>query len=142
MCRDTPRYSASRVCQSNLENLSTVVDLRERYSVDTLPEVDLVSLVEEQLPRYSLRADAVTDFTGYSNADWNIQTPCPSLGEDFSFSTEFIAETLKYFGNDEIYQFRYFYKYTCFEGSLCHYLRCSQNESCIAFHIFLPHVSK
>jgi len=61
-----------------------------------------VSLVEEQLPRYSLRADALTDFAGYSNADWTIQTPCLKFSEDFSFSTEFVAETLKYFGNSEL----------------------------------------
>jgi len=77
----------------------TVLELCQQYSVDTLPEVDLVSLVQEQLPRYSLRADAVTDFAGYSNADWTIQTPCLNLSDDFGFSTEFIAETLKYFGN-------------------------------------------
>jgi len=56
------------------------------------------------LPRYALRADALTDFAGYSNADWTIQTPCLKLGEDFGFSAEFIEETLKYFGNNnEIY---------------------------------------
>jgi len=60
--------------------------------------------VEEQLPRYSLRADALTDFAGYSNADW-IQTPCLKLDEDFSFSPEFVKETLQYFGNGgQIYQ--------------------------------------
>jgi len=74
-------------------------ELCQQNSVDGLPEVDLVSLVEEQLPRYNLRADALTDFAGYCNADWTIQTPCLKLSEDFSFSTEFVAETLKYFGN-------------------------------------------
>ena len=70
-----------------------------------LPEVDLVSLVQDQLPRYRLRADAVTEFAGYTNADWTVQAPCLSLDDDFSFSAEFIEETLKYFGNyDEIYR--------------------------------------
>jgi len=85
-----------------------VAELCQQNSIDTLPQVDLVSLVEEQLPRYRLRADALTDFTGYSNADWTIQTPCLKLDEDFSFSPEFVEETLKYFGNgDKIYS-RYF----------------------------------
>jgi len=85
--------------------LFCISELCQQHSDDTLPEVDLVSLVKEQLPRYSLRADSVTDFTGYSNADWIVQTPCLNIDDDFSFSPEFIEETLNYFGNDDkIYQ--------------------------------------
>ncbi|KAH3754036.1 hypothetical protein DPMN_188694 [Dreissena polymorpha] len=32
------------------------------------------NLPEEQIPRYRLRADTITDFTGYGHRDW-IQTP-------------------------------------------------------------------
>jgi len=81
---------------------SIVLELCQHHSGDTLPEVDLVSLVQEQLPRYSLRADALTNFAGYSNADWTIQTPCLKLADDFSFSAEFIKETLKYFGKRDL----------------------------------------
>jgi len=80
--------------------LLTVLEHSGQHLVDTLPEVDLIGLVGEQLPRYTLHADAVTDFTGYSNADWTVQTPCLKLPNDFSFSAEFIEETLKYFGKD------------------------------------------
>lgn len=31
---------------------------------DNLPEVEIISLLEEQIPRYKLRADALTQFTG------------------------------------------------------------------------------
>ena len=27
-------------------------------------EIELISLIEEQIPRYKLRADTITDFTG------------------------------------------------------------------------------
>jgi len=79
----------------------TVSEHSEQHLVDTLPEVDLISLVEEQLPRYTLHADAVTDFAGYCNADWTVQTPCLKLPDDFSFSAEFVEETLKYFGEND-----------------------------------------
>ena len=72
-----------------------------QQSVEPLPEVDLVSLVEERLPRYRLQSDVVTDFVGYSNADWTVQTPCLKLHDDFSFPAKFIEETLKYFGNSK-----------------------------------------
>lgn len=66
------------------------------YSED-LPEVDLVSLLEEQIPRYVLRADTLTDFAGYDNQDW-IRTPVLPPEADLPLSPELIDETLKYFG--------------------------------------------
>ena len=66
------------------------------YSED-LPEVDLVSLIEEQIPRYVLRADTLTDFAGYENEDW-IRTPVLPPEQDLPLSPELIDETLKYFG--------------------------------------------
>jgi hypothetical protein len=32
-----------------------------------LPEVEIISLLEEQIPRYRLRADTLTQFTGELN---------------------------------------------------------------------------
>lgn len=57
-----------------------------------------MSLIEEQLPRYTLRADALTDFSGYGNCDWTLQTPCLTPDIDIDFSPEFVKQTLDYFG--------------------------------------------
>ncbi|XP_060065606.1 trafficking kinesin-binding protein 1-like [Ylistrum balloti] len=61
-----------------------------------LPEVEILSLIEEQIPKYRLRADTITNFCGYENEDW-IQTPVIPLDQDIELTTEQIAETLKYF---------------------------------------------
>lgn len=61
-----------------------------------LPEVEILSLIEEQIPKYRLRADTITNFCGYENEDW-IQTPLIPLDQDIELTTEQIAETLKYF---------------------------------------------
>lgn len=59
--------------------------------------MNLISLIQEQLPHYVLRADAATNFAGYDNADWTIQTPCLPQDIDLDLSPEVIEETLKYF---------------------------------------------
>ena len=56
-----------------------------------------MSLIEEQIPRYVLRADTLTDFAGYENEDW-IRTPVLPPEQDLPLSPELIDETLKYFG--------------------------------------------
>ncbi|XP_067129251.1 trafficking kinesin-binding protein 1-like, partial [Centruroides vittatus] len=60
-------------------------------------EVELVSLIEEKIPRYRLRADTLTQFSGYENEDWFIQTPVLPVDEDFDLSPDVIKETLRYF---------------------------------------------
>ena len=39
-------------------------------------EVEIVSLLEEQLPQYTLRQDFLTQFSGCPNPDWVVETPC------------------------------------------------------------------
>lgn len=77
----------------------SVYTLTEICSNDELPEVELISLLEETIPQYKLRADTLTQFTGYENKDWYI--PSPALNEDevdtASLSKEYIRETLNYF---------------------------------------------
>ncbi|KAM4687682.1 trafficking kinesin-binding protein 1 isoform 3-T3 [Discoglossus pictus] len=58
-----------------------------------LPEVEIISLLEEQLPHYKLRADTIY---GYDNEDW-LQTPLISPDANIDLTTEQIEETLKYF---------------------------------------------
>lgn len=41
--------------------------LTDLCSAEHLPEVEIISLLEEQIPKYKLRADALTEFIGYEN---------------------------------------------------------------------------
>ncbi|GAB1869297.1 Trafficking kinesin-binding protein 1 [Camponotus japonicus] len=67
-------------------------------SGEELPEVEIISLLEEQIPRYRLRADTLTQFQGYENADWFIPSPAlKSEDVDLKLSPDQIRETLNYF---------------------------------------------
>ncbi|XP_018360732.1 PREDICTED: trafficking kinesin-binding protein milt isoform X3 [Trachymyrmex cornetzi] len=67
-------------------------------SGEELPEVEIISLLEEQIPRYRLRADTLTQFQGYENADWFIPAPAlKSEDVDLKLSPDQIRETLNYF---------------------------------------------
>ncbi|XP_056439456.1 trafficking kinesin-binding protein 1-like [Gadus chalcogrammus] len=58
-----------------------------------LPEFEIISLLEEQLPVYRLRADTVY---GYDNDDW-LHTPLIAPDARLDLTAEQIEETLKYF---------------------------------------------
>ncbi|KAM6994898.1 trafficking kinesin-binding protein 1 isoform 2-T2 [Tautogolabrus adspersus] len=58
-----------------------------------LPELEIISLLEEQLPVYKLRADTIF---GYDQDDW-LRTPLVDPNSSFDLTTEQIEETLKYF---------------------------------------------
>ncbi|XP_061529904.1 trafficking kinesin-binding protein 1-like isoform X4 [Phycodurus eques] len=58
-----------------------------------LPELEIISLLEEQLPVYKLRADTIF---GYEQDDW-LHTPLVDPNSSFDLTTEQIEETLKYF---------------------------------------------
>lgn len=58
-----------------------------------LPELEIISLLEEQLPVYKLRADTVF---GYDHDDW-LHTPLISSDSALDLTTQQIEETLKYF---------------------------------------------
>ncbi|XP_066538550.1 trafficking kinesin-binding protein 1 isoform X2 [Hoplias malabaricus] len=58
-----------------------------------LPEVEIISLLEEQLPHYQLRADTIY---GYDHDDW-LHTPLISPDTNLDLTTVQIEETLKYF---------------------------------------------
>uniref|UniRef100_A0A673N0S3 Trafficking kinesin-binding protein 1-like n=1 Tax=Sinocyclocheilus rhinocerous TaxID=307959 RepID=A0A673N0S3_9TELE len=55
--------------------------------------VEIISLLEEQLPHYKLRADTIY---GYDHDDW-LHTPLISPDVNLDLTTEQIEETLKYF---------------------------------------------
>ncbi|XP_025832122.1 trafficking kinesin-binding protein milt isoform X2 [Agrilus planipennis] len=70
----------------------------EVCSGETVPEVEIISLLEEQIPRYKLRADTLTKFGGYENQDWFIPTPALQVEDiDLKLSPDQIRETLNYF---------------------------------------------
>ncbi|TRY90693.1 hypothetical protein DNTS_002894 [Danionella cerebrum] len=71
-------------------DVSTLTDLCS--SVD-LPEVEIVSLLTEELPKYTLRADHVF---GYEHDDW-LHTPLLPPDVTLGLTHEQIEETLKYF---------------------------------------------
>ncbi|KAG6802588.1 trafficking kinesin-binding protein milt isoform X2 [Apis mellifera caucasica] len=75
-----------------------VETITEVCSGGELPEVEIISLLEEQIPRYRLRADTLTQFQGYENADWFIPSPAlKSVDTDLKLSPDQIRETLNYF---------------------------------------------
>ncbi|KPP56115.1 Trafficking kinesin-binding protein 1-like, partial [Scleropages formosus] len=71
----------------------TFIAVRHVCNSTDLPEVEIISLLEEQLPHYRLRADTVY---GYDHDDW-LHTPLVSTDVSVDLSTEQIEETLKYF---------------------------------------------
>lgn len=58
-----------------------------------MPELEIISLLEEQLPVYKLRADTIF---GYDQDDW-LHTPLVDPDSSLDLTTEQIEETLKYF---------------------------------------------
>uniref|UniRef100_A0A672FUG7 Trafficking protein, kinesin binding 1a n=1 Tax=Salarias fasciatus TaxID=181472 RepID=A0A672FUG7_SALFA len=58
-----------------------------------LPELEIISLLEEQLPVYKLRADTIF---GYDQDDW-LHTPLVAPDSALDLTAEQIEETLKYF---------------------------------------------
>nr|XP_045615262.1 trafficking kinesin-binding protein 1-like isoform X5 [Procambarus clarkii] len=64
---------------------------------ENVAEVELISLVQEQIPRYKLRADTLTEFSGYENADWGVSFPALKEEEAEALSPEQAEGALAYF---------------------------------------------
>ncbi|KAG5312884.1 TRAK2 protein, partial [Acromyrmex insinuator] len=89
------RSSKKLVTPVSTRDAETITDV---CSGEELPEVEIISLLEEQIPRYRLRADTLTQFQGYENADWFIPAPAlKSEDVDLKLSPDQIRETLNYF---------------------------------------------
>lgn len=74
--------------------ISSVISLFADVCNNTdLPELEIISLLEEQLPVYKLRADTIF---GYEQDDW-VHTPLVEPDCALDLTTEQIEETLKYF---------------------------------------------
>jgi hypothetical protein len=82
----------------HVANDATIYLILELCSGESLPEVEIISLLEEQIPKYKLRADTLTKFGGYENQDWFIPSPALQVDEaDLKLSPDQIRETLNYF---------------------------------------------
>ncbi|CAM5129024.1 unnamed protein product, partial [Natator depressus] len=62
-------------------------------SCGNVPEVEIISLLGEQLPHYTLRADTLF---GYEHDDW-LHTPLLPPEAPTPLTPQQIEETLKYF---------------------------------------------
>ncbi|XP_043512354.1 trafficking kinesin-binding protein milt isoform X2 [Frieseomelitta varia] len=94
----TPRNRISSPLTPSPPITKDVETITEVCSGGELPEVEIISLLEEQIPRYRLRADTLTQFQGYENADWFIPSPAlKSVDTDLKLSPDQIRETLNYF---------------------------------------------
>ncbi|MEQ2162776.1 hypothetical protein GOODEAATRI_023256, partial [Goodea atripinnis] len=74
--------------QQSRHDASTITDL-----CSDLPELEIVSLLSEGQPKYTLRADTVF---GYDNDDW-LHTPLVPPEVVLGLTYEQIEETFKYF---------------------------------------------
>ena len=95
-----PRHLDLERTKRRSRDCSTLTDLA---AAADLPEVEIVSLVEEQLPRYKLRADYLTEFKSQGGAvdndQWVVRTPALRTEDTdlASLTPEQAEATLGYF---------------------------------------------
>ncbi|XP_029143196.1 huntingtin-associated protein 1 [Protobothrops mucrosquamatus] len=85
--------ATSNSTSSQFQNQHDASTLTDFCNSSNLPEVEIISLLGEQLPLYKLRADTVF---GYDHKDW-IQTPLVSSDAADALTFKQVDETLKYF---------------------------------------------
>ncbi|XP_076033795.1 trafficking kinesin-binding protein milt isoform X2 [Oratosquilla oratoria] len=64
---------------------------------ENVAEVEIISLVQEQIPQYRLRADTISQFAGYDNSDWAVPFPALREEEASALSPEQAEGALAYF---------------------------------------------
>uniref|UniRef100_UPI00398EE5E6 trafficking kinesin-binding protein 1-like n=1 Tax=Pristiophorus japonicus TaxID=55135 RepID=UPI00398EE5E6 len=84
--------AASREDAASSEEHRDACTITDVCNSTDLPEVEIISLLEEQLPHYKLRADTIY---GYDHDDW-LHTPLISPDINIDLTHEQIEETLKY----------------------------------------------
>ncbi|XP_031619311.1 trafficking kinesin-binding protein milt isoform X3 [Contarinia nasturtii] len=93
-----PGLTPKRFLKQNKPTTADVGCITELCSSEFLPEVEIFSLLEEQIPKYKLRADTLTQFAGYQNEDWFVPSPALKVPEGgFGLNSDQIRETLNYF---------------------------------------------
>lgn len=87
--------------------------LTDLCSSENLPEVEIFSLLEEQIPKYKIRNDFLTDFAGYANEDWFVPAPAlPIPIEGLGLTKEQTRECLNYFRKSLIFPIKYCVKFS------------------------------
>ncbi|MEQ2268815.1 hypothetical protein XENORESO_015810, partial [Xenotaenia resolanae] len=76
--------------KATCKDAETITDV---CNTTDLPELEIISLLEEQLPVYKLRADTIF---GYDQDDW-LHTPLVDPDSSIDLTNEQIEETFKYF---------------------------------------------
>ena len=62
-------------CSSDKRRSVDCSTLTELHSSSQVPEVEVISLLGEELPQYRLRADYLTEFGGYGHTDFSNSAP-------------------------------------------------------------------
>ncbi|XP_078702423.1 trafficking kinesin-binding protein 1-like isoform X32 [Branchiostoma floridae x Branchiostoma belcheri] len=88
-------FEVDTVGKKRLYTLEEIVEwpFEDLCNSPDLPEVEIISLIQEEIPRYKLRADTVF---GYENKDW-LESPVLPPDTPVDLSPEQAEETLKYF---------------------------------------------
>ncbi|KAM6449572.1 uncharacterized protein PHA67_016978 [Liasis olivaceus] len=94
LLKKEPAISASS--SSKFQKQHDATTLTELCNSTNVPEVEIISLLGEQLPVYQLRADTVF---GYDHSDW-IHTPLVTSDAASCLTPKQIAETLEYFSSE------------------------------------------
>ncbi|KAH8306699.1 hypothetical protein KR044_006777, partial [Drosophila immigrans] len=90
--------SASTLALTTKPQTVDVSCLTDLCSSENLPEVEIFSLLEEKIPKYKIRNDFLTDFSGYANEDWFVPAPAlPIPVEGLGLTKEQTRECLNYF---------------------------------------------
>ncbi|KAH8323416.1 hypothetical protein KR067_008082 [Drosophila pandora] len=105
LSKHLPRLQAKRLMQSTTQVSASPKPqtcdascLTELSSSENLPEVEIFSLLEEQIPKYKVRNDFLTNFSGYANEDWFVPAPAlPIPVEGLGLTKEQTRECLNYF---------------------------------------------
>ncbi|XP_017059255.1 trafficking kinesin-binding protein milt isoform X2 [Drosophila ficusphila] len=108
LSKHLPRLQSKRLLQQTLSQSQSAAAprpqtcdascLTELCSSENLPEVEIFSLLEEQIPKYKVRNDFLTNFSGYANEDWFVPAPAlPIPPEGLGLTKEQTRECLNYF---------------------------------------------
>ncbi|XP_037711926.1 trafficking kinesin-binding protein milt isoform X3 [Drosophila subpulchrella] len=106
LSKHLPRLQSKRLLQQTQSQSAAIPRpqtcdascLTELCSSENLPEVEIFSLLEEQIPKYKVRNDFLTNFSGYANEDWFVPAPAlPIPPEGLGLSKEQTRECLNYF---------------------------------------------
>ncbi|KAH8395481.1 hypothetical protein KR215_008226, partial [Drosophila sulfurigaster] len=119
LSKHLPKLQTKRLMQqaspATLPTKPQTVDascLTDLCSSENLPEVEIFSLLEEKIPKYKVRNDFLTGFSGYANEDWFVPAPAlPIPVEGLGLTKEQTRECLNYFRKSALQYFIFYMLY-------------------------------